>query len=181
MLLLSGVFKPSGPEREQDHRRSMANLSVFHRPPLILLICLPFVEAHSQLPEFRIRPCFVTKTAQVIILNGWTKGWPTDECLCGFASRCVVGYQYHAMLVATLMWQPSKNVVLVRAEISGATTLAPCHHAEGLSHASKETADLLICFRIIVGLFHPRRQLSNAVRIHWLSEGNVNNLTLNSQ
>lgn len=74
MLLLSGVFKPSGPEREQDHRRSMANLSLFHRPPLILLICLPFVEAHSELPEFRIRPCFVTKTAQVIILNGWTKG-----------------------------------------------------------------------------------------------------------
>lgn len=38
--------------------------------------------------------------------------------------------------------QPSKNIVLVRAEISGATTLAPCHHAEGLSHASRETADL---------------------------------------
>lgn len=78
MLLLSGVFKPSGPEREQDHRRSMANLSLFHRPPLILLICLPFVEAHSQLPEFRIRPCFVTKTAQVIMLNGWTEGQPAN-------------------------------------------------------------------------------------------------------
>ena len=65
MLLLSGVFRPSGPEREQDHRRSMANLSLFHRPSLILLICLPFVEAHSQLPEFRIRPCFVTKTAKL--------------------------------------------------------------------------------------------------------------------
>lgn len=88
MLLLSGVFKPSGPEREQDHRRSMANLSLFHRPSLILLICLPFVEAHSQLPEFRIRPCFVTKTAQVIMLNRWTKGWTTDECACEFVSMC---------------------------------------------------------------------------------------------
>lgn len=79
--------------------------------------------------------------------------------------------------------QPSKNVVLVQAEISSTTTLAPCHHAEDLSHASKETADLHVCFRIIVGLFHPRRQLSNAVRTHWLSEGNVNNITrnLNSQ
>ncbi len=88
MLLLSGVFKPSGPEREQDHRRSMANLSLFHRPSLILLICLPFVEAHSQFPEFRIRPCFVTKTAQVIMLNRWTKGWTTDECVCESASMC---------------------------------------------------------------------------------------------
>lgn len=88
MLLLSGVFKPSGPEREQDHRRSMANLSLFHRPTLILLICLPFVEAHSQLPEFRIRPCFVTKTAQVIMLNRWTKGWTTDECVCEFVTMC---------------------------------------------------------------------------------------------
>lgn len=94
MLLLSGVFKPSGPEREQDHRRSMANLSVFHRPSLILLICLPFVEAHSQLPEFRIRPCFVTKTAQVIMLNGWTKGWTADECVCGCASMWLSGIHY---------------------------------------------------------------------------------------
>lgn len=74
MLLLSRVFKLSGLEREQDHRRSMANLSLFHRDLLILLICLPFVEAHSQLPEFRIRPCFVTKTAQVIMLNRRSKG-----------------------------------------------------------------------------------------------------------
>lgn len=95
MLLLSGVFKPSGPEREQDHRRSMANLSLFHRPSLILLICLPFVEAHSQLPEFRIRSCFVTKTAQVIMLNRWTKGWPTNGCACEFASMCVYGYQVY--------------------------------------------------------------------------------------
>lgn len=84
MLLLSGVFKPSGPEREKDHRRSMANLSRFHRPSLILLICLPFVEAHSRLPEFRIRPCFVTKTAQVIMLNGWTKEWMMDEAVGKF-------------------------------------------------------------------------------------------------
>lgn len=82
MLLLSGVFKPSGPEREQDHHRSMANLSLFHRPSLILLICLPFVQAHSQLPEFRIRPCFVTKTVQVIMLNRCTKEWMLDECVC---------------------------------------------------------------------------------------------------
>lgn len=87
MLLLSGVFKPSGPEREQDHRRSMANLSLFHRPLLILLICRPFVEAHSQLPEFRISPCFVTKTARVIILNGWTKEMTKDEL--EFVSVCI--------------------------------------------------------------------------------------------
>lgn len=92
MLLLSGVFKPSGPEREQDHRRSMANLSLFHRPSLILLICLPFVEAHSQFPEFRIRPCFVTKTAQVVMLNRWTKGWTLDECACESVGICVYGY-----------------------------------------------------------------------------------------
>lgn len=94
MLLLSGVFKPSGPEREQDHRRSMANLSLFHRPSLIPLICLTFVEAHSQFPEFRIRPCFVTKTAQVIMLNRWTKGWTMDECAREFVQHvCVViGY-----------------------------------------------------------------------------------------
>lgn len=88
MLLLSGVFKPSGPEREQDHRRSMVNLPLFHRPSLILLICLPFVEAHSQLPEFRIRACFVTKTAQVIMLNRWTEGWTTNEHGCEFLSMC---------------------------------------------------------------------------------------------
>lgn len=91
MLLLSGVFKPSGPEREQDHRRSMANLSLFHRPSLILLICLPFVEAHSQFPEFRIRPCFVTKTAQVIMLNRWTKGWTMEKRACEIVSMCACG------------------------------------------------------------------------------------------
>lgn len=73
----------------------MANLSLFHRPSLILLICLPFVEAHSQLPEFRIRSCFVTKTARVIMLNRWTKGWPTNGCAREFASMCVYGYQVH--------------------------------------------------------------------------------------
>lgn len=87
MLLLSGVFKPSGPEREQDHRRSMANLSLFHGPLLILLICLPFVEAHSQLPEFRIRACFVTKTA---MLNRWTEGWMMDGCGCEFLNMCCI-------------------------------------------------------------------------------------------
>lgn len=88
MLLLSGVFKPSGPEREQDHRRSMANLSLFHRPLLILLICLPFVEAHSWLPEFRIRACFVTKTARAIMLNRWAEGCAKDEWGCEFLSMC---------------------------------------------------------------------------------------------
>lgn len=90
MLLLSRVFKPSGPERERDHRRSMANLSLFHRPWLILLICLPFVEAHSQFPEFRIKPCFVTKTAQVITLNGRT----VEKCACELVHthECVCVY-----------------------------------------------------------------------------------------
>lgn len=97
MLLLSGVFKPSGPERELDHRRSMANLSLFHRPLLILLICLPFVEAHSQLPEFRIRACFVIKTAQDKTLNRWTEGYAMDEWGCEFLSVCkyvVIIYSY---------------------------------------------------------------------------------------
>lgn len=106
MLLLSGVFKPSGPEREQDHRRSMANLSLFHRPSLILLICLPFVEAHSQFPEFRIRPCFVTKTAQVIMLNRWTKGWTMDEGACEFVSICVYGYWVYAKFMTKFMRIP---------------------------------------------------------------------------
>lgn len=101
MLLLSGVFKPSGPEREQDHRRSMANLSLFHRPPLIPLICLPFVEAHSQLPEFRIRPCFVTKTAQVIMLNRWTEGQPANWAAHVSLQACAHrGYQVYCHILA---------------------------------------------------------------------------------
>ena len=82
MLLLSGVFKPSGPEREQDHRRSMANPSLFHGSLLILLICLPFVQGYSQLPEFRIRSCFVTKTVQNVMVNRWTWEQTMDECVC---------------------------------------------------------------------------------------------------
>lgn len=42
MLLPSGVFRQKSPKRAQDHRRSIANPSVFHRPTLILVICLPF-------------------------------------------------------------------------------------------------------------------------------------------
>lgn len=122
MLLLSGVFKPSGPEREQDHRRSMANLSLFHRPSLILLICLPFVEAHSQLPEFRIRACFVTKTAQVIKLNRWTEGWTTDECACEFLNMFACVYGYYVYTVCMNKFMRSQCLVIYMHMICGHDT-----------------------------------------------------------